>query len=48
MFAGFDETDLAKTGTANNKEVSVLSLGFMTLGHYYHHKNVFTERYLGV
>jgi hypothetical protein len=38
---------LASTGTANNTLISVEGLGFIILGHFYHHKKIVEERYLG-
>ena len=46
LFKSFGEEDLEKTGIANNNITSVLSMGLITLGHVYHHKNILVERYL--
>jgi hypothetical protein len=46
LYSSFNEQMLTQLGTANNKTISVLSLGFITIGHVYHHKNVLEERYL--
>ena len=47
MFSSFAAEALANSGTSNNNAVTVESLGFITLGHFYHHKKVIEERYLG-
>lgn len=46
LYASFNEAVLNNAGHANNNPVTVLSLGFTTAGHYYHHKKVLEERYL--
>jgi len=46
LFNTFNEADLLNSGSANNKPVTVLALGFITIGHIYHHVNVAKERYL--
>lgn len=46
LFESFSETALSATGTANNNTTSVLSIGFILTGHYYHHKKILIERYL--
>jgi DinB superfamily len=46
LYNSFNEQMLSQKGLANNKLISVLSLGFTTIGHIYHHKNVLEERYL--
>lgn len=46
MFAGFSEEALNRTGTANNNTTSVSAIGFITVGHYNHHKKVLLEKYL--
>lgn len=46
LFSSFNEEDLNKSGLANNKPVSVASLAFIILGHWYHHKRIIHERYL--
>jgi hypothetical protein len=46
LFRSFDAAQLDSTGTANNKPVYVLPLGFILVGHVYHHLNVLRERYL--
>ena len=46
LYKSFTDEALGTSGLANNKPVTVLSLGFTTLGHFYHHKKVMEERYL--
>ena len=46
LFKSFSEKALATSGTANNNEATVLSIGFVLLGHVNHHKKILAERYL--
>lgn len=46
LYAGFDKSVLDNAGTANKNPATVLSMGFTTIGHYYHHKKILEERYL--
>lgn len=46
LFKSFSENALASVGTANNNEATVLSIGFILLGHVNHHKKILAERYL--
>ena len=46
LFKSFSAAVLKRTGIANNNVTSVGSLGFITLGHVYHHKKIIEERYL--
>ena len=46
LFKSFTDEALSTSGISNNNPVTVISLGFITLGHFYHHKNVMQERYL--
>ena len=46
LFESFSEEVLTRTGIANNNVTSVASIGYITLGHVYHHKNIMAERYL--
>lgn len=46
MFASFDDSQLRSIGTASNKEINVLALGFILAGHVEHHINIIKERYL--
>ncbi len=46
LFNSFTEEMLQQKGTASNKSISVLSLGFITAGHITHHIKVVKEKYL--
>lgn len=46
LYKSFTDEALAASGISNNNPVTVISLGFITLGHIYHHKKVIQERYL--
>lgn len=46
LYKSFTAEALGFAGKANNNPVTVMSLGFITLGHFYHHKKVMEERYL--
>ena len=46
LFKGFTRQQLESSGSANNKQVSVLALGFIIAGHVNHHKKIIEERYL--
>ena len=46
MFRSFDNEMLVRTGTCSNQTISVLSLGYVLVGHPIHHANVIRERYL--
>ena len=46
LYQSFTEEALAASGLSNNNKVNVNSLGFITLGHFYHHKKIMEERYL--
>ena len=45
LFKSFSEEELSRIGIANNNPTSVVSMGFITLGHFYHHKKIIEERY---
>lgn len=45
LFQSFTEEALTYTGTASNNPLTVNSIGFITLGHFYHHKRIMEERY---
>ena len=45
LFKSFSEEELLRSGIANNILTSVVSMGFITLGHVYHHKKIIEERY---
>ncbi len=46
MFEHFDENMYEQIGTANQKEISVIALAFVVVGHELHHREVLKERYL--
>ncbi len=45
LFKSFTDEMLETSGTSNNNPATVNSIGFITLGHFYHHKNIIEERY---
>jgi len=45
LFKSFTPEILTRTGTANDNLTSVAGMGFITLGHIYHHKKIIEERY---
>ena len=45
MYKSFTAEMLATTGISNNNPATVNSLGFITVGHVYHHKKVMEEKY---
>ncbi len=47
LYDSFNQEALDASGIASNNPVTVNSLGFTTIGHFYHHKKVMEERYLG-
>ena len=47
LFASFADEQLRAIGTASNKQVNVLALGFIIAGHVEHHMDIIKERYLG-
>ncbi len=46
LYKSFTDEMLVQKGMANNNPINVLSFGFITIGHIYHHKTVIEERYL--
>ncbi len=46
LFKNFDDEMLMKIGTANQNKLSVRGVGFVALGHEFHHKQIIEERYL--
>ena len=46
LFSSFGEEQLRSIGTASNKQVNVLALGFIIAGHVEHHIDIIKERYL--
>jgi hypothetical protein len=45
LFNSFSDEVLQQKGSANNNSTSVLSLGYILIGHVYHHIKVVEERY---
>jgi hypothetical protein len=45
LYKSFTEDMLQQKGTANNRQMNVLSVGFTTIGHLYHHMTVAKDRY---
>jgi DinB superfamily len=46
LFKSFSDEELLREGIANNISTSVASMGFITLGHLYHHKKIIEELYI--
>lgn len=46
LYKSFTQEQLARIGTASDKEVSVRAIGFIIIGHQKHHQKIFEERYL--
>ncbi len=46
LFSSFPGNALQNVGICNNKEVSVEAIGFIMVGHLYHHISIIKERYL--
>jgi hypothetical protein len=46
LFNSFTPEALNNTGTSNSNPLMVNSIGFITVGHVYHHIKIFKERYL--
>lgn len=45
MFEGFTQDMLRAEGKADGKNVSVLAIGYMLIGHWRHHAGILRERY---
>ncbi len=45
LFKSFTEEMLQRKGIANNLPIIVSAIGFITLGHFEHHKQILQERY---
>ena len=45
FFRNLRDADWMRTGTANEREISVRALGFIMAGHIRHHLNILNERY---
>ena len=46
LFKYFTDEMLQASGTASGKSITVLSLGYIIAGHWQHHQQILTERYL--
>lgn len=46
LFSSLNEDSLNRRGTASGSQMSVAALGFITLGHQRHHRDIIRERYL--
>ena len=46
LFNSFSDEALQSSGLANNNPTTVLAMGFITIGHFNHHRKVIEERYL--
>lgn len=46
LYESFTDDALVLPGITNNNSTRVDSLGFITIGHFYHHKKIIEERYL--
>ncbi len=46
LFESFQTSSMQSSGIANGNESSVISIGFLILGHFQHHINIIKERYL--
>lgn len=46
LYNSFSQKELMTSGIANNNSITVNAIGFVTLGHFLHHKKIMEERYL--
>lgn len=46
LFNSFDTEQLEAEGVSNDASIYVLGIGFICVGHCYHHKKIIEERYL--
>jgi uncharacterized damage-inducible protein DinB len=46
LYSSFTAEMLRREGTASNKKISVLNLGYIIAGHDIHHRKILLERYL--
>ncbi len=46
LFDGFDEVAFNRRGLVNEKEITVLAILFIIIGHTVHHLNILKEKYL--
>jgi len=48
LYGNFDDRTLTTIGRTRTAQISILALGFITIGHQMHHLNVIKERYLPI
>jgi hypothetical protein len=48
FFKNLSQEEWTRSGTANNKEISIVAMAYVIIGHPLHHLNVIEERYLGL
>ena len=46
LFKSFSDEMLDRKGIANNNEMTVRAILYITLGHEIHHRNIIDEKYL--
>jgi len=46
LFKSLDQSMLNREGTANGQVMKAETIGFILLGHYYHHEKILKDRYL--
>lgn len=46
MYQSFSDEAMQSSGFANNNPMTVLAMGFISIGHFNHHKKIVEERYL--
>lgn len=46
LYKSFSADMLERAGISNDKKATVKSMGFISIGHFYHHKKIMEERYL--
>lgn len=46
LYKSFSAEMLERAGISNDKQSTVKSMGFISIGHFYHHKKIMEERYL--
>jgi uncharacterized damage-inducible protein DinB len=47
LFRNLDQSAWMRSGTADNKQITVRSLAYIVAGHELHHRKIVQERYLG-
>lgn len=46
LFESLGDKELSRVGNCSSIDISVLALGFITIGHQLHHEKIFVEKYL--